>query len=96
MFELAIELSSQRFVVTEHQCRPLDVLDNISHAERLAAASYAKQRLVVQAICQAFGQLGNSRWLVASWLIVALKIKLTHLSIVSSNQRSGTAPISQW
>ena len=40
--ELGIQLGRQRLVVAQHQRRPLQILNNVSHGKCLARARYAQ------------------------------------------------------
>ncbi len=46
VFEFAVQLGGEGFVVAEYQGRLLVVLNDIGHRKRLSRTSYAQERLV--------------------------------------------------
>jgi len=46
VFEFAVQLGGEGFVVAQYQGRLLIVLNDIGHRERLTRTSYAQERLV--------------------------------------------------
>ena len=63
--ELVAELRRERLVVGDHERRLLDRRDHVRHREGLARGRRAEQRLVLQALVDARGQLGDGLRLVA-------------------------------
>lgn len=82
IFEFAVQLSCKSFVMTQDKCWLLNVLDDIGHAKSLARTGNTEQGLVLKPVIKPLGELLNCIWLVAEGLIVATKLKLSHLTIV--------------
>ena len=76
--QLGAELCGQRFIVREHQRRPLGLLDDVRHGECLARTGNAHQRLLGQAVVDALHQLGHRLRLVACHLVGAVYLKFRH------------------
>ena len=55
MFELTVQLGSERFVVAKDQCWLLDVLNNICHRKRLAGSRHTEQCLFFDIMSKAVG-----------------------------------------
>ena len=69
--EFRTQLRSQSFVVSQHQSRALQPLDNFCHGKGLAGAGHAQQRLLPQAPLHALHQLFNGLRLIARGLVRA-------------------------
>ena len=65
LFELAVKLCRQRFVVGQYQRGALCLLDNLGHDIRLACARRAEQSLMLVASLYALYQLLDSLGLIA-------------------------------
>ena len=63
--ELVIELRRQRLVVGQDQRRPVHLLDDLGHGERLARAGDAEQHLVLVAVVDAAGERLDGASLIA-------------------------------
>ena len=69
LFHLAVELSCEGFVVRKNEGGAAEVLDDIGHRERLAAAGDAEQRLCRQSLTQTFRELSDGFRLIARRLV---------------------------
>ena len=69
LLEFTVKLCCQSFVVTQDQCRFLGLLNQVGNRKSLARACHTEQNLCRIAIVHAFYKLGDSLWLVTSWLI---------------------------
>lgn len=76
--ELGIELGCQRFVVGEHQHRPVLRGDDVRHGEGLAAAGHAQQALVTVPRLQRFEEFADGLLLIAGGFVVRYQLKDAH------------------
>ena len=76
IFELPVKLGGQCLVVTQNQCRLVDVLDDIGNGKSLSRAGYSQQRLCRHMLPDTFSQLGDGLRLVAGRLIVGYQFKI--------------------
>ena len=76
--QLGAELRGKRFIVCEHQRRPLGLLDDVGHGEGLARAGHAHQRLLGQAVADALDQLCDGLGLVARHFVRADDLEFRH------------------
>ena len=75
LVELAVELRGQRLVVRHHQRRPLQAVDHVRDRVGLARTRDAEQRLLREAVFEAFDQFRDRFGLVARGLVVRLQPK---------------------
>ena len=68
LLEFGVQLGGQRLVVRDDQRRPLDVLDDVGHRERLAGPGDAHQDLVLLAALEALDQGRDRLRLIARGL----------------------------
>ena len=78
--ELGVELGGERFVVREDQRRPLQLLDDVRHRERLARAGDAHQHLLGSTAAQAIDQFTNRLRLIAGRLERGVELELHQVS----------------
>ena len=76
IFELAIELSSKRFVVAQHECRTVQLSNDISDRKGLTRSRNAQQRVVGRMRADRAHQFGNCFGLVARWLIIRYEFEI--------------------
>ena len=74
--ELPVKLGSQRLVVTQDECRLVDVLDDIGNGKGLARTGHPQQCLCRYSLDNTFSQLGDSFRLVARRLIIRNQFKI--------------------
>ena len=70
--EFVTELSRQSLIVRNDERRPLYVLYDVSHGERLAAARYSDENLTFQTVFETFGKALYSLGLVTRRLIFGM------------------------
>lgn len=70
--EFVTELSRQSLIVRNDERRPLYVLYDVSHGERLAAARYSDENLTFQTVFKTFGKALYSLGLVTRRLIFGM------------------------
>jgi hypothetical protein len=75
LLHLFVELGGERFVVADDQRGLLDVLDDVSHRERLAGARRTQQHVVRLAGLNGLGHLRDGRRLIAGGLELADNLK---------------------
>jgi hypothetical protein len=74
--ELVVELRRQRFVVGQHERRPVRLLDHLGHGVRLARAGDAQKHLMLFRIAHAPGKLLDGLALIAPRLVVRDEFEL--------------------
>ena len=84
-----VELGRERLVVRQHQRRPLQLLNDVRHRERLARAGDAHQHLLAPPVAQPVHQLANRLRLIAGGLKRCLKLEFHNLGRLL---RVGTNP----
>ena len=87
LLKLGEKLRRERFVVRDHQRRPVKLLNDIRHRKRLPAAGYSEQRLPTVTGAERFHERPNRGWLIAARLIFANELK-RHRNELSANQSS--------
>ena len=83
-FELGVKLSSQCFVVAEHQRGTLCIGNHIGHGERLSGTCNAQQRLVFVATLHTIGQFANGGRLVATRRVGRCKFKFHQAKVAGT------------
>lgn len=69
LFELAIQLGHQRFVMRKHQRWLLNLLNNVGNGKSLTRTGYAQQGLVFFSALNSFGKLPYSLGLITGRLV---------------------------
>src|SRR5690606_1958406 len=78
LLELAVKLRGQSLVMREHECRPLQLLNDIRHRERLTGTGDAHQHLLAFPFAQSFYELANRFGLIACGLEGGGELELGH------------------
>ena len=76
VLELAIELSCKRFVVAQHECRTVELGNDVGDRKGLARSRNTQQRVVGRMRADRAHQFGNCFGLVARWLIVRYEFEV--------------------
>ena len=77
--ELGVELCSKRLVVGDHERRPIGLLDDLRHRERLAGPGGAQQRLVALSAFDTVNELGDRVGLIAGRLERGDEVEVGHV-----------------
>ena len=76
LLELGVELGGERLVVRQDQRRPLQLLDDVGHRERLAGAGDAHEHLLAAAFAQVAHERLDGGGLVAGGLERGFELEL--------------------
>jgi hypothetical protein len=78
-FEFGVELGGERLIMGKHERGSLKLLNDMSHGEGFARTGCAEQGLILVAPDDAFNELFDGFWLVASGLEIRDNLKFWHL-----------------
>ena len=78
LLEFTAKLRGKRFIVRQHERRPVDARDHIGHREGFARSGDAKQHLLVQTVFQPRDKLFDRLGLIARGLIGRYQFKRIH------------------
>ena len=78
LFEFAVELSGQRFVVRQDERRTIHLSDDVGHRERLAGSGNSQQNLIALAFRDPADEFLDRRRLITSWCVVTDKFEVVH------------------
>ena len=67
LFELPVELSGKRFVMTQNQSWTIDLLNHICHRESLPRTRYTQERLGFFTVHDTLHEFHDCLGLVARW-----------------------------
>ncbi len=82
------ELGCEGLVVRQHEGRPLQLLDDVRHGERLSRACDPPQHLVALSRANAADQRLNRLRLIAGGLKIADQLELGHTQSISNRPAS--------
>ena len=85
--ELGVKLRGERLVRRDDESGAVDFRDDVGHREGLAAAGNAEERLALEALLKAVGQLLDSAGLVALRHEGSCQFELRHNGILAGFER---------
>ena len=91
-FEFTVQLSCQRFIVGNHQCRAVGLRNDVRHRKCFPRTGYPQHNLFWIARIQPVHKLCNSFWLVAGRFIFGYKFKIRH-SVTSNHNSNDMIPV---